>query len=160
MTGIDKKLAAKLQSFLEKGGAQILDPTNPWELARFRTDDGISVIYQNRKGGVSYSNEHAHNAYTAFNDDKKWSATKQKDRIKRKTVEELLVERDGATCFFCGTTDFTATNGKPTLEHLLSISEGGNNHLSNLVLACETCNKAAGSLPIIEKVKLRESNRK
>ena len=156
MSGIDKKMASAVADYLTRGGAEMLERTNPWEVARFRTCNGTHVIYQNAKGRVSYSDEHAHNAFTAWQDGRSWTAGDIKERIKRKTVEELLVERDGACCFYCGTFDFSASKGKPTLEHLLSISEGGNNHLSNLCLACEPCNKEAGNLPIIEKVKLRE----
>lgn len=156
MTGIDKRMAKQFEEFLAKGGAEILPPTNAWELARFKTSNGVCVVYQNAKHRVSYSNEHAHNAFTAWQENRPWTAGAISERIKRKTVEELLIERDGCGCFYCNTFDFSVTSGKPTLEHLLSISDGGNNHLSNLVLACQPCNKEAGSLPIIEKVRLRE----
>lgn len=159
MTGVDKKIARSLQEFLAKGGAEILNTTNPWEVARFKCVHGVCVIYQNAKGKYSFSDENAHNAFAAWRDNGKWSAGAISGRIQRKTVEELIVERDGACCFFCGKADFSASGGKPTLEHLLSISDGGNNHMANLVLACRPCNTEAGSLPIIEKVRLRERKR-
>jgi 5-methylcytosine-specific restriction endonuclease McrA len=159
MTGIDKKLAKKFEEFLQAGGAEILKTTNAWELARFKTANGICVVYQKANGKVSYSNEHAHNAWAAFYDDRKWTAGEISERIKRKTVEQLLIERDGNGCFFCSL-DFGGGNEhRPTLEHLLSISDGGNNHLSNLCLAHEDCNKAAANLSIVEKVKLRDKRR-
>lgn len=160
MSGIDKKLAAKLEAFLEAGGAEILEPKNAWELARFKTAAGTHVIYQNARGGTSYSDENAHTAFTAFDEKRAWTASRPIERIKRRSVEELLIERDGAICFYCGGFDFSGSEGKPTLEHLLSISDGGNNHLSNLVLACEPCNMEAARLPIIQKVKLREEKRR
>lgn len=160
MSGIDKKLSAKLQSFLEKGGAEILPTTNPWELARFRAETGISVIYQNSKGRISYSDENGHNAFAAMQDGKKWTAAQIVKRIQRKTVEELLAERDGCQCFYCSAIVYgPSSEAKPTLEHLVAISDGGNNHLSNLALACEPCNTEAASLPVIQKVKLRETKR-
>lgn len=158
MIGIDKKLAKRFEEFLQAGGAEILKTTNSWELARFKTANGICVVYQKANGQPSYSNEHAHNAYTAFHEKRKWTAGEISERIKRKTVEELLLERDGISCFFCGK-PFSKPLNPPTLEHLLSISDGGNNHLSNLCLAHESCNKDAANLSIVEKVKLRDSRR-
>lgn len=155
MSGIDKDIVKKFGDFLRKGGAEILDTTNPWEIARFKTVHGICVVYQSAKGKVSYSSEHAHNAFSAWQENRKWTASLTSERIKRKTVEELLVERDGPTCFYCGTANFSDTDGKPTLEHILSISDGGNNHLANLALACEPCNRQVASLPIVEKIKYR-----
>jgi 5-methylcytosine-specific restriction endonuclease McrA len=155
MTGIDKKLAKRFEEFLQAGGAEILKTSNPWELARFRSANGICVVYQKANGKVSYSNEHAHNAYTAFIEARKWTAGEISERIRRKTVEELLFERDGVKCFFCDL-PFSKVGNPPTLEHLLAISDGGNNHLSNLCLAHEECNKAAANLSIVEKVKLRD----
>lgn len=160
MNGIDKKNAKKFEEFLQAGGAEILKTTNPWELARFKTANGICVVYQKANGKASYSNEHAHTAYTAFLERRKWTAGEISQRIKRKTVEELLFERDGHQCFFCGLIFLTTDPAdRPTLEHLLSISDGGNNHLSNLCLAHERCNKEAANLSIVEKVKLREKRR-
>lgn len=158
MIGIDKKNAKKFEEFLQAGGAEILTVTNPWELARFKTANGVCVVYQKANGRVSYSNEHAHHAYTAFLERRKWTAGEISKRIQRKTVEELLLERDGTQCFFC-CKHFSKPLNPPTLEHLLSISDGGNNHLSNLCLAHEECNTAAASLSIVEKVKLREKRR-
>jgi 5-methylcytosine-specific restriction endonuclease McrA len=160
VTGIDKKLAKRFEEFLQAGGAEILKTTNAWELARFKTANGICVVYQKANGKPSYSNEHAHNAYTAFHEKRKWTAGEIVERIRRKTVEELLIERDGNECFFCGLFFVNAdASDRPTLEHLLSISDGGNNHLANLCLAHEKCNKDAASLSIVEKAKLREKRR-
>ena len=154
MTGVDNKLAKRFQEFLESGGAEILKETNAWELARFKTSKGTCVVYQNSKGRVSFNNEYAHEAYAAFSDKRTWAASAIKERVRRRSVEELLIERDGTSCFFCGASFIDEI--KPTLEHLLSISDGGSNHMSNLVLACELCNFHAGSLPIVEKVALRD----
>lgn len=152
---VDKKFAKSFEEFLVASGAEILKTTNAWEVARFKTCNGICVLYQNGRGKVSYSNEYAHNAYSAYVDKRKWTAGDIAERIKRKTVEELLLERDGSECFFCRCA-FDNISSKPTLEHLLSISDGGTNHLSNLVLAHSECNTEAGNLAIIEKVLLRE----
>lgn len=157
MTGIDKKLAKRFEEFLEAGGAEILETTNAWELARFRTANGICVVYQNQKGRISSSNEYASAAMNAFHSGALWTAGEVKDRIKRKRVEDVLLERDGNACFLCGA-DFTP-DSPPTLEHILSTCHGGNNHLSNLALAHGACNKEAANLSIVEKIRLRDALR-
>jgi 5-methylcytosine-specific restriction endonuclease McrA len=59
--------------------------------------------------------------------------------------------------FFC---DHPFTEDRPaTLEHLLSIAHGGNNHLSNLALAHGECNLRAANLSVVEKAKLRDELR-
>lgn len=147
------ELAKRLCEFLEVGGAEILPITNPFELARFKTVNGVCVIYQNKKGVLSYSNDHAKVAASHFLDGKAWSADKKHHRVQRQSVEAKLLARDGHTCFYCQA-DFSAET-PPTLEHILSITHGGTNNLANLCLACEPCNVAAGNLPIVEKLKLR-----
>lgn len=70
--------------------------------------------------------------------------------------KQAVLDRDGKECFYCGQ---ELTFEQATVEHLIPLSNGGNNTDANLVLAHKECNMEAGSLPIIEKVKLRESKR-
>lgn len=149
------ELAKRLCEFLEVGGAEILPITNPFELARFKTVNGTCVIYQNKKGGLSYSNDHAKVAASHFLDGKPWSAAKKHHRVQRQSVEAKLLARDGITCFYCGV-EFT-DEIPPTLEHILSIAHGGTNNIENLCLCCEPCNVAAGNLAIVDKMKLRRN---
>lgn len=72
----------------------------------------------------------------------------------RRAVRKEIVERDGNACFYCNyhfNQDYP-----PTIEHLLAVSAGGSDNAANLVLACEICNKKAGSWPLIKKIKFRE----
>lgn len=63
-----------------------------------------------------------------------------------------LIERDGLTCFYCERELMTVEEAErfprahtvPTLDHLLPRSLGGSNDLSNLVLACPSCNTKKG----------------
>ena len=146
-------MSKKFIEFLTKSGAEILETTNPWEVARFKTANGVCVVYSNSKGRITYSNKYAQEAYAAFVDDRPWIAVSKKERIKRKSVEQILLERDGSKCFYCGGEFRDDT--PPTLEHFLSIANGGGDHLSNLALACEACNQEAGNLAIVDKIKLR-----
>lgn len=43
-----------------------------------------------------------------------------------------------------------------TLEHLVARAKGGPDHMDNLVLVHEECNKKVSNLPLIEKIKIRE----
>lgn len=146
----------KLHQFLIAGGAILLDPTNPWEVARFKTPNGTCVIYRNNRGVHRFNNEEANEAYNAFVSKKPWSVLDKQKRTARKKIESLLLERDGDDCFLCGQ---PMPESDRTLEHLLSIAHGGNNHPANLALMHQECNKLAASLTITEKVKLRDQVR-
>jgi 5-methylcytosine-specific restriction endonuclease McrA len=150
---------AAFQEFLERNGAQVLLTCSPYEAARWVASGRVYVMYRNKQFEYSFSCDDARAAWTAFQSKRPWSANQAVKRISRKSVEEMLVERDGPTCWYCGTADFSANAGKPTLEHLLAVADGGSNHLSNLCLACAPCNLEAGRLPIVQKVTLRNSKR-
>ncbi len=147
-------LHQRFNEFLELGGAEMLLLTNDYEISRFKTVNGVCVVYQTKKGKVSFSNEFAKAAFEAFLGGKKWNAHKVFVRTARQKVENQLLKRDGNSCFYCGT-KFT-DELPPTLEHILSIADGGNNNVANLALCCEDCNLKAASLPIVEKVRLRD----
>ena len=50
--------------------------------------------------------------------------------------------RDGLACAYCGHS--VEQGATLTLDHLKPHSRGGHNHESNLVTACERCNKSRG----------------
>jgi hypothetical protein len=147
----------RFNEFLQLGGAEMRLLTSDYEIARFKTVNGVCVVYRNKKGKFSFSNAFARAAWEAFLSGKKWHAAKVFIRTARVKVENKLLRRDGNDCLYCGAT-FNEEKS-PTLEHLLSIADGGNNHISNLALCCEPCNMEAASLPIVEKIKLRDAKR-
>ena len=58
-------------------------------------------------------------------------------------VREYLLEKWGRQCAYCNTT------GVPLqIEHIHPKARGGSNRISNLTLACKTCNTAKGVLPV------------
>lgn len=70
-------------------------------------------------------------------------STETKNRKKHR-----LAERDGgAHCFYCGIREKIY---RLTIDHVVPRSRGGTDALANLVLACEPCNKAKGSRPLVE----------
>lgn len=145
-----------LEEFLEHGGAEMLPITNPWELVRFKTPRGTHIIYNNSKGNKSYSDEYANEAYQAYIDRKPWIAKEKVNRRSQSYLIEAIKKRDGNECFFCRV-PFDEETG-PTIEHLLAITSGGSNGIANLTLAHKECNMKAGSLSVMEKIKIREQS--
>lgn len=143
-----------LEEFLEQGGAVMLPITNPWEVVRFRTPRGTHIVYTNKQGNKTYSDEYAKEAYHAWGDGKPWIA---KEKVSRRSIRyliEAIKKRDGDECFFCYK-PFTAEKPE-TIEHLLAITSGGSNAIANLALAHQECNMVAGNVAVMDKIKIRE----
>lgn len=58
-------------------------------------------------------------------------------------VREYLLEKWGRKCTYCGKMDTPLQ-----IEHIHPRSKGGSNRVSNLTLACESCNTAKGNNPL------------
>lgn len=156
MTNIEKD-AKRFCGWAEGQGGESLPPTNEYELARIKHADGTFVIYRNGKGQISFSDSVGRKAWMAFREKRRFSLTRRHRRSKSEALVKRLIDRDGNVCFFCGC-EF-CEDVPPTLEHLLSIAQGGNNKIANLVLACEPCNQEAGSMAIASKIKMRDAKR-
>lgn len=152
------KRREKFEAFLNERGAQILQPTNEWEVLRFKTKKGVSIIYKNARDGLTFTGE-SDAAWAAFQKNGPWRGTPAKKRIsgRDKTLPffNALLNRDGAACFYCGS-DTDESNR--SIEHLVALAHGGPNHMSNMVLAHRRCNSNAGHLSAMEKIRLRENN--
>ena len=138
---------------LVSAGAEMLAPTNPYEVLRFRTVHGVGVIYRNASGREKW-NEQALLAKQHLNE-RRGSLAPVRVVGRRKdagTVNALII-RDGADCFFCR----DPLGSDITVEHLVAIAHGGPNHISNLFLAHEACNRRAGHLSAPEKIAMRDS---
>lgn len=147
------KLAA-FQARLMQAGAEILGPTNPYELLRFRTSKGVGVVYTGKRGETwnaeaLAAREHLDSGKGSL------APVAVKGRRRDKATVEALIKRDGDACFFCG----LALNGDVTVEHLVAVAHGGPNHISNLFLAHATCNQAAGHMSAPEKIAAAIKNR-
>lgn len=148
---------AKFEAFLTARGAQILQPTNEWEVLRFKTSRGTSVVYCNSKGGITLTGE-SDKAWADFEKNGPWRGApapqkRQTGREKTLPLFNALLTRDGAKCFYC---DIDTSEDDRSLEHVVPIAHGGPNHLSNLVLAHRKCNSDAGHMSAMEKIRLRE----
>lgn len=140
---------------LQSAGAEILGPTNPYEKLRFRTVHGVGVIYSGKRGETWTPEAIAARDHLANGKGSLAPVTvRGRNRTDKATVSALL-NRDGECCFFCG----NELAGDITIEHLVPISHGGPNHVSNFFLAHALCNREAGHLSAPEKVKLAIAKR-
>lgn len=60
---------------------------------------------------------------------------------RKRLVRELLLKSE--RCHWCPK---ALTEDTATLDHIITVSEGGNNRYSNQVLSCEPCNRERGSM--------------
>lgn len=146
------KAPDKFITFLRESGAEVLVPTNEYEIVRFRTVNGVSVMYQGRRG-YSYTGD-AREAWDTFAKKGKWIIRSRARQARDKLIAQIIERDDGAECFYCG--KITTPGEDQTLEHILSVSEGGNNNLKNLCIACHSCNQAVDNMSIVEKIYYRD----
>jgi len=64
----------------------------------------------------------------------------QQGELQGYEVREYLLEKWGRTCAYCG-----VQNVPLEVEHIQPRSKGGSDRLSNLTLACHSCNQAKGN---------------
>lgn len=159
---------ARFKIWLEGRGAEVRAPSNPYEIARFTTPDGVGVVYRNAANVISSWAGGADNAYIAFLDGLPWRAkaktTRRGGKVKRQHQISALLERDGNECFYCGRLmapkgEAADAGDEMSIEHLCPIAQGGPDTLSNMALAHGRCNREAGHLSVVEKVRLREACR-
>lgn len=135
-------------------GGELLGPTNPYEVLRFRTSHGVGVIYSGKRGETwnveaIAARDHLQTGKGSF------APVTVKGRRKDKGTVAALIARDGDTCFFCG----LPLEGDVTVEHLVAVAHGGPNHISNLFLAHAECNQRAGHMSAPEKIGLAMKER-
>ena len=61
------------------------------------------------------------------------------------SLRQMVFERDGNRCFYCG-----ATDGPFEIDHMLPWSRGGAHIPENLAVACRPCNRSKGARSIEE----------
>ncbi len=142
----------KFSSWIYARGANLIPPTNEWEVLRFQTERGIGSIHKNKQGKLHFNAE-AELTFYAYFAKHSWRAFPSAGRPNKflLSLKTQLAFRDGWTCCYCQTALDETT---ATLEHFLSLTHGGTNHIANLGLACQLCNQAAGNLPVRQKLTL------
>lgn len=151
ITSLTKKLPY-FKKWLLANGSALLAPTNPFEVLRFPTASGVGVIYKNMRDRVSYVGG-AEAAILACLHNRPWHANtgakKSGSQKRRDHLIASLVDRDGPTCVYCGR---MMPDDDITIEHFLSRTHGGNDHLANLMLAHGACNAEASHKSAREKI--------
>jgi hypothetical protein len=149
---LKKKLPA-FREFLVSRGAEVLQPTNEWEIVRFRAGGGTAIVYTNARGHITAIGA-AKDALDAFGSGGNWRAdfATKRDPKKRSVDVRSLLARDGDRCFLCR----QPLGDDITVEHLVPIAARGPDTLANKALAHQACNLRMGHLSVMEKIALRE----
>lgn len=146
------------KAFIVQRGAELLPPTNEWELLRFAAGPVVSIVYRTKRGATTMTGE-AEKAWSAFRAQGSWRAPGVKP-TKRKPIADgkirAIVARDGSLCFYCRD---PIPDDEFSIEHLVARAHGGPNHLSNMVLAHRRCNVYVGHLSAAEKIAIHVSAR-
>lgn len=141
-------------AYLMERGAVIEEPSSEWEAIRIRALGGTHVVHRDKRGALSWhANDVLRKAWTAFATGGEWKAVKRERRpwTMRNFVPEI-VARDGRECFYCG---LDVAEGEESVEHFVPLCHGGPNHVANLFLTHEKCNRRAGNLSAAQKISLR-----
>jgi hypothetical protein len=143
----------QIESFLRARGAECQVPTNQWEILRFRAGVDTGIVYKKADGSTTLVGP-AKEAITAFFKGMPWSAGVAVKRRRAPPRVRTVLDRDGDRCFLCG----RPLDDDITEEHLVPVTAGGPDHISNVVLAHRLCNERMGHLSVMEKIRMREAN--
>jgi len=145
------KQREQFRNWLAANGAEVLEPTSEWELVRFKAGSETGVIYSNKSGELTFTGP-AGEAWKAFKGAHSWrAAPATKRRPKSSPRLQAIRARDGGHCFYCLKPVAVEDESE---EHLVSVTHGGPNHISNIFLAHRICNAKAGNLSAPEKIQL------
>lgn len=157
--------------YLRDRGAEVLRPTNEWELVRYKakwrgtTTEAVHIVYTKANGMLTFAQGSAghYRAFTqraeleVYQGPRKPPVFEVEGSVKPVSraakIREVLIKRDGEACWFCGV--FMSKEDR-TIEHLVPRSRGGANHVENYVLAHQECNRRAGNMSVREKRVLRD----
>lgn len=80
--------------------------------------------------------------------------------VKRRTTgfaKEFLTENRNSSCIYCGS---KLHQENATADHIIPISEGGNNCQVNLVVCCKNCNNERGNMDFNTYMNIKRKNSK
>lgn len=81
----------------------------------------------------------------------KWNG----NNVNRRTngfAKDFLKKNKNPKCIYCGC---KLTQENATSDHIIPISNGGNNTQINLVVVCKKCNENRGNIPFFEFLRLK-----
>jgi hypothetical protein len=146
----------KFERWLHERGAELLTPTNEWELLRFKTEKGTGIVYTNKRGVLTWMGPAAEAFFAYVSMGSTWRAVPKEQRRRRSSVAcQALRDRDGDDCFFC---HLPVAIEDESVEHLVNVTHGGPDHIVNMAMAHRACNHEAGNISLMEKIRMREAN--
>lgn len=145
-----KNKVPQFRTWLSAAGAEVLEPTNAYEVVRFKSGEVTCVIYRNNRGGIKFVGN-AEEAWKAFRSGTAWRAIPPTKHKSVSPMMRTIRARDGDFCFYC---QCIVSEETESIEHLVSVTHGGPHHASNYFLAHKKCNSRAGNLSAPEKIKI------
>lgn len=135
---------------------------------RYYEENKEAMLAYKRQWYLANREQHAAKtkAYYEKNKDKCFAYSRKRKALKRGAKHEPYTEDDlnvlwydqGGCCFYCQTPLFSVYH----VEHVIPLSRGGADALSNVQLACPTCNLRKGVknaeefMEVLEREKQRE----
>lgn len=153
----------RFKLWLVERGAELLIPTNEYEIVRYRGGGETSIVYVNKTGRRTFTGR-AQSAFDAFKARSPGYRVdlrlvgQSKAAYRTSVLIRTLIQRDGDVCFYCG--EPFSENLPRTKEHLVAQTHKGPDHISNVFLSCGPCNAEAGHLSAPEKIRLRDRKRR
>lgn len=139
------------KTWLLQQGAEVLAPTNQYEVLRVRARGRVFIAYKDKNGRTTWP-DFLDECCQAFENG--GSVSMGLTAVPRTAAAKYrlaLIERDGMDCFYCLK---PMPNDDITIEHLVSLHKGGPNHLDNMALAHGACNRSAGNKPLRDKIRM------
>lgn len=123
-----RRKVPKFEVFLTANGAQVLRPTNEWEVARFIAGGETGIVYRNKRDEVSFVGP-AEGAFSAFRSGQPWRVDQKNGKaLRSKPVAATIRARDGDECFYCA---LAVSIEDESVEHLVARAHDGPNHISS-----------------------------
>lgn len=138
------------RDWLNARGAEILMIAGDYELLRFRTAKGVSIVTRRKSGEIALHGE-SKEAWNSFLTNGVWRANRPVKRRQGRIDIGTIRQRDGDDCFYC--LEYVSEEAA-TEEHLVPITHGGPDHISNKFLAHKDCNQKVGHLSAPEKIQI------
>lgn len=142
------------KAWLSDQGAVLAEPTNEWELLRYKLAGATHIVWSKKNGALTWSPD-AQRHQTAFRAGERIETVKRVGGIRRMQLVKELLRRDGRDCWLCG----KPLGDDITVEHFLAVARGGTNNPANACLTHQSCNQKMADLPIVAKVRMREEMR-
>lgn len=140
----------RFAEFLIHHGATILDPASEQEAMRYQfPGTGIVILHRTKNSLLMRGCVADH--YLRFREGRAPLIKSRPGAQWRERIRARIIARDGDQCCFCG----GELDGDESIEHWLSLRHGGNNTIANTSLAHVSCNRAADSMSVAEKINLK-----